>query len=153
MRLCAFWDCTMEVDEGMSFCREHGVKLNRQQIDPCPKCGRYKDTRYELCPDCQYGRPVADWKVSSRNLDAGEHTEPVYLEEPSGGDQEPEVSSDFSRRGASMYARGEATCPSCGSTSLTYKSVFSYFRCNDCETTFITPVYSYGERREKMGSS
>jgi hypothetical protein len=42
-------------------------------------------------------------------------------------------------------ARGEAQCPRCGSTNLTYKNVFDYFKCNDCRITFITPVYSYGE--------
>ena len=38
-------------------------------------------------------------------------------------------------------------CPRCGSSSLTYKNVFDYYKCNQCETTFITPVYSYGDAK------
>lgn len=44
-------------------------------------------------------------------------------------------------------ARGDAQCPRCGSTNLTYKNVFDYFKCNDCRITFITPVYSYGDEK------
>lgn len=44
-------------------------------------------------------------------------------------------------------ARGDAQCPRCGSTNLTYKNVFDYYKCNDCRITFITPVYSYGDKR------
>jgi hypothetical protein len=43
--------------------------------------------------------------------------------------------------------RGEAQCPRCGSSNLTYKNVFDYYKCNDCRITFITPVYSYGDDR------
>lgn len=43
--------------------------------------------------------------------------------------------------------RGDAQCPRCGSTNLTYKNVFDYYKCNDCRITFITPVYSYGDER------
>jgi hypothetical protein len=42
-------------------------------------------------------------------------------------------------------SRGEPLCPRCGSSDLTYKNVFDYYKCNKCDTTFITPVYSYGE--------
>lgn len=150
MRLCAYWDCMEEVDEGMSFCREHGKKLNRQLIDKCPKCGRYKDVRQDTCPDCRYGRPVADWKVASRNLEDAEYNEPVQESRPN-IPPESIPARGFDKRGASMFVRGEALCPSCGSPDLTYKSVFEYFRCNNCETTFITPVYSYGETRQKAG--
>ena len=151
MRLCAYWDCMKEVDEGMSFCREHGMKLNRQLIDKCPKCGRYKDIRQKMCPDCNYGRPVADWKVASRNLDeVTEYTEPSPVDEPVNDRAEQTYTLGHSIKDTSVYSRGEAMCPSCGSPHLTYKEVFDYFRCNDCETTFITPVYSYGETRERM---
>jgi len=43
---------------------------------------------------------------------------------------------------------GEALCPHCGSSNLTYKNVFDYFKCNKCQHTFITPVYSYGQEQE-----
>ena len=150
MRLCGYWDCMEEVEEGISFCREHARKLNLQLIDKCPKCGRYKDIRQKLCPDCNYGRPVAGWKISSRNLDEADEVQagsgtpenpapdyevPVY-------NQEVDISSN-------AVSRGDAICPSCGSPHLTYKNVFDYFKCNDCETTFITPVYTYGETSQK----
>ncbi len=144
MRLCAYWDCMEEVDEGMSFCREHGRMLNRQLIDKCPKCGRYKDIRQKFCPDCNYGRPVADWKVASRNLDEVNE----YVEPPSQAEQVnayEQSTPELTGSGVQPPARGEAMCPSCGSSNLTYKNVFDYYRCDDCETTFITPVYSYGE--------
>ncbi len=148
MRLCAFWDCMEEVDEGMSFCREHARKLNLQLIDKCPRCGRYKDVRLKLCPDCNYGRPVAGWKISSRNLEEIDYQE---IDKPK---EEPPV-LPVSRQSADLVpeerqvTRGEATCPSCGSFDLTYKKAFDYFKCNGCETTFITPVYSYGDSGAK----
>jgi len=151
MRLCAYWDCTREVEEGMSFCREHGQKLNKQQIDKCPKCGRYKDIRYEMCPDCLYGRPVAEWKVASRDLESGTYVEPSNTEETRNENERARNLREWDRTGAQMSVRGEATCPSCGSISLTYKSVFGYYRCNDCNTTFITPVYNYGEQGRRPG--
>ncbi|UCD09656.1 MAG: hypothetical protein JSU79_03160 [Dehalococcoidales bacterium] len=133
-----------EVDEGMSFCRDHGRMLNRQLIDKCPKCGRYKDARQKHCPDCNYGRPVADWKVSSRNLEeVTEYIEPAPPPEPVVSSGNPV--SDLPSSTTSQPARGEAMCPSCGSVDLAYKEVFDYFRCNACDTTFVTPVYSYGE--------
>ena len=144
MRLCAYWDCMEEVDEGMSFCREHGRMLNRQLIDKCPKCGRYKDSRQKHCPDCNYGRPVANWKVSSRNLEeVTEYVEPAPPPEPVTSYENP--ASELTHSSTSPSARGEAMCPSCGSANLTYKETFDYFRCNACDTTFVTPVYSYGE--------
>ena len=151
MRLCAFWDCMEEVDEGMSFCRDHGRMLNRQLIDKCPKCGRYKDSRQKFCPDCNYGRPVADWKVASRNLEEV----PEYIEPDSRKDPvvRYENSSPTSTNASKPPARGEAMCPSCGSTTLVYKEVFDYFRCNSCDTTFVTPVYSYGEAGFKFGGA
>ncbi len=152
MRLCAYWDCMEVVDEGMSFCREHGRMLNRQLIDKCPKCGRYKDSRQKFCPDCNYGRPVADWKVSSRNLEeVSEYLEPASQQNPVNA--YGNSSSALTRSGASPPARGEALCPSCGSANLTYKEVFDYYRCNACDTTFVTPVYSYGEAGFKSGGS
>ncbi|MBN2238740.1 MAG: hypothetical protein JW712_03120 [Dehalococcoidales bacterium] len=155
MRLCAFWDCMEEVEEGISFCREHARKLNLQLIDKCPKCGRYKDVRQKLCPDCNYGRPVAGWKISSRNLGEVDESQeqPVYpvAEAPRYDDPVYENEIDIS---SANVSRGEATCPSCGSPNLTYKKVFDYFKCNDCETTFITPVYSYGEVfRKELGTN
>jgi ribosomal protein L37AE/L43A len=150
MPLCAYWDCTKEVEEGMSFCREHGIKLNNQQIDRCPKCGRYKDIRYDMCPDCKYGRPIADWKVSSRDLGSGTYVEPGSQEEPKAEYERARNLREWERSRAAR-TRGEATCPNCGSTNLTYKDVFDYFRCNDCGTTFITPVYTYEEQARRPG--
>jgi len=43
---------------------------------------------------------------------------------------------------------GDALCPHCGSSNLTYKNVFGYYKCNKCLHTFITPVYSYGQKQE-----
>jgi len=43
----------------------------------------------------------------------------------------------------------EALCPRCGSTNLTYKNVFDYFKCNACKHTFITPKYVYGHEKEQ----
>ncbi|HEY93437.1 MAG TPA: hypothetical protein G4O15_00670 [Dehalococcoidia bacterium] len=141
-----------EVDEGMSFCREHGRMLNRQLIDKCPKCGRYKDSRQKHCPDCNYGRPVADWKVSSRNLEeVTEYIEPASPRESS--TSHGNSGSAVTPSHTSPPARGEAMCPSCGSANLTYKEVFDYFRCNACDTTFVTPVYSYGEAGFKPGGA
>lgn len=39
--------------------------------------------------------------------------------------------------------RPETLCPRCGSSDLTYKNVFDYFKCNSCKHTFITPKYVY----------
>ena len=135
----------------MSFCREHGRLLNRQLIDKCPKCGRYKDSRQKFCPDCNYGRPVPDWKVSSRNLDeVTEYVEPTPPpQNPAGSNAN--TTSALTHPGSSPPSRGEALCPSCGSSNLTYKEVFDYFRCNACDTTFVTPVYSYGEAGYNSG--
>ncbi len=150
MRLCGFWDCMEEVDEGMSFCREHARKLNFGLIDKCSKCGRYKDVRQKLCPDCNYGRPVAGWKISSRNLDEIGVQEP---EKPAKVVEQPQpalpVVDAVIKQQKPQVSRGEATCPSCGSVNLTYKKAFDYYKCNNCETTFITPVYSYGETTER----
>jgi len=154
MRLCAYWDCMQEVDEGMNFCREHAIMLNRQLIDKCPKCGRYKDIRQNLCPDCNYGRPVAGWKVMSRNLDEIDETvDQLHPEEPDNPYTSPAYTPPVQEAGPPpTFARGEALCPSCGSPNLTYKKTFDYFRCNDCESTFITPVYSYGDARSREGT-
>ncbi len=136
----------------MSFCREHGRMLNRQLIDKCPKCGRYKDSRQKHCPDCNYGRPVADWKVSSRNLEeVTEYIEPTSTLEPVINHETP--TSAQTPSSTSPPARGAAMCPSCGASNLTYKEVFDYFRCNACDTTFVTPVYSYGEAGFKSGGT
>jgi ribosomal protein L37AE/L43A len=43
----------------------------------------------------------------------------------------------------------EAQCPFCRSSNLTYKNVMRYYKCNTCENTFINPVYSYGEAKER----
>ena len=43
----------------------------------------------------------------------------------------------------------EALCPRCGSSNLTYKNVFDYFKCNACKHTFITPKYVYGPEKEQ----
>jgi hypothetical protein len=138
MRLCAYWDCREEVSEGVSFCREHGRRLNRQLIDKCPKCGRYKDTRIKFCPDCTYGRPVAEWKISNRNLDkVTKYIDPTFP-------IEPVKKSEFSIRQPDID-KGEPVCPGCGSSNLTYKTAFDYYRCEDCEITFVTPVYNYGK--------
>jgi len=143
-----------EVDEGMSFCREHARKLNLGLIDKCPKCGRYKDVRQKLCPDCNYGRPVAGWKISSRNLEEVDHQDidkPVEAE--SKKEQRPSnpVIEDEIVPEAPKITRGEATCPSCGSLELVYKKAFDYYKCNTCSTTFITPVYTYGEAPDRTG--
>lgn len=152
MRLCAYWDCMEEVDEGMSFCREHGTMLNRQLIDKCPKCGRYKDSRQKFCPDCNYGRPVADWKVSSRNLEeVTEYIEPAPPQNPVAS--YGHSTSALTPSNSPPPARGEPMCPSCGSANLMYKEVFDYFRCNACDTTFVTPVFSYGEAGFKSGAT
>ena len=37
----------------------------------------------------------------------------------------------------------ETLRPRCGSSDLTYKNVFDYFKCNSCKHTFITPKYVY----------
>jgi hypothetical protein len=49
----------------------------------------------------------------------------------------------------------ETLCPRCGSSDLTYKNVFDYFKCNACKHTFITPKYVYdsGEPQAGQGSS
>lgn len=44
----------------------------------------------------------------------------------------------------------EALCPRCGSTDLTYKNVFDYFKCNACKHTFITPKYVYGPEKQQV---
>ena len=139
MNICAYWDCASEIDEEMSFCHEHGLKMDKGLIDQCPRCGRYKDKRYTLCPDCRYGRPIADWKISSRTVKTG-------------GYAQPEHSEKWDKKGLIMYSRGEARCPSCGSSNLVYKSVFEYFKCNKCKSTFITPVYNHAEDKERLGT-
>ncbi len=149
MRICAYWDCSREINEQDSFCHEHGPKLNKGLIDQCPKCGRFKDTRYKLCPDCRYGRPIAEWKIRNRNLKAAKYTELELSEKSENVYAESEGADKRDKRGAIEYSRGEAECPRCGSSDLTYKSVFDYFRCNNCKSTFITPVYSYDKEKEK----
>jgi len=140
MRLCAYWDCREELDEGVSFCREHGRRLNRKLIDKCPKCGRYKDTRIKFCPDCTYGRPVAEWKVSSRNLDnITKYIDPTFpVESPKKNE------FNISGENQPIIEKGEPMCPGCGSSNLTYKTALGYYRCDECEITFVTPVYTYG---------
>lgn len=47
--------------------------------------------------------------------------------------------------------RPETLCPRCGSSDLTYKNVFDYFKCNACKHTFITPKYVYDSGESQAG--
>ena len=50
---CVFWNCTVKVQRGHTFCYEHYQDALDGKIDQCPGCGRGKDSQYELCLDCR----------------------------------------------------------------------------------------------------
>ena len=49
--------------------------------------------------------------------------------------------------------RGEPLCPRCKSSHFTYKAVFRYYKCSECQNTFITPLYNNGQEQEMRGST
>ena len=56
---CAFWDCAEPIRSNHFLCYDHFLDWEDGLIDECPRCKRYKDSRYELCLDCKQSRPLA----------------------------------------------------------------------------------------------
>ena len=59
---CGHWDCKKPVAENSFLCSQHYEDWTRGLMDRCPKCGRFKEVKYQLCLDCYFGRPVATWE-------------------------------------------------------------------------------------------
>jgi len=59
--VCGYWECDRRIRRHHFLCGEHYEDLRDGLIDRCPKCGRYKDSTYDLCLDCYYGRRAAPW--------------------------------------------------------------------------------------------
>ncbi|MSQ40880.1 MAG: hypothetical protein EXR55_04345 [Dehalococcoidia bacterium] len=56
---CQYWDCRWPISPNHFLCLEHYDDFQDGFINQCPKCGRYKDSDYDLCLDCYRGRPVS----------------------------------------------------------------------------------------------
>ena len=71
--ICGYWECNRRIPYNHFLCAEHYEDWEYGFIDQCPKCGRFKDSMYELCLDCAYNRPVIPWKPSAVIPDIKEH--------------------------------------------------------------------------------
>ncbi len=60
--ICGHWGCQKRIPDDEFLCAEHYDDWVNGLIDRCPKCGRFKDVSYQLCLDCYFGRPVAQWE-------------------------------------------------------------------------------------------
>jgi len=52
MKKCAFWACSVAIDDSKQLCKEHEMQCNEGYINQCPKCDSYKETRYLQCWAC-----------------------------------------------------------------------------------------------------
>ena len=57
-KTCAYWSCKQQVEGSNYLCLEHYRASQNGTVDRCPKCGRFKDAKFELCPDCCELMPV-----------------------------------------------------------------------------------------------
>ena len=60
--ICGYWECNRRIPYNHFLCAEHYEDWEDGFIDQCPRCGRFKDSMYELCLDCAYRRPVTRWE-------------------------------------------------------------------------------------------
>ncbi len=60
--ICGYWECKTRISDDDFLCAGHYKGWVDGLIDRCPKCGRFKDVMYQLCLDCYFGRPVAQWE-------------------------------------------------------------------------------------------
>ena len=63
--ICGYWECDRSIPYNHFLCAEHYEDWEDGFIDQCPRCGRFKDSMYELCLDCAYNRPLVPWKPSA----------------------------------------------------------------------------------------
>ena len=60
--ICGYWDCDKQIPDDGFLCERHYEGWVKGLVDRCPKCGRFKETMYQVCPDCYIGREVAYWE-------------------------------------------------------------------------------------------
>ena len=58
LNFCSYAGCKKQIPSNHFLCAEHHEDYKSQLINECPKCGRFKNTYYKYCADCQFGRPV-----------------------------------------------------------------------------------------------
>ena len=63
--ICGYFECDRRIPYNHFLCTEHYEDWEDGFIDQCPRCGRFKDSMYELCLDCAYHRPFTPWKPST----------------------------------------------------------------------------------------
>jgi predicted GIY-YIG superfamily endonuclease len=64
---CRFWNCAQSIQPNYFLCSEHYELLQLRQINQCPGCKRYKLVKYDLCLDCNDGKPVNSPKQSAES--------------------------------------------------------------------------------------
>ena len=57
---CAFWDCAEPIRSHYLLCYDHFLDREEGLINECPRCKRFKDSRYELCLDCEQSKPLRE---------------------------------------------------------------------------------------------
>lgn len=55
---CAFWDCAEPITSNHLLCYDHFLDREDGLINECPRCNRFKDSRFELCLDCKQSIPI-----------------------------------------------------------------------------------------------
>lgn len=53
IKKCEYWDCESNIREDHFLCAEHYPLYKENLIDKCASCGKFKDTKYELCLLCR----------------------------------------------------------------------------------------------------
>jgi len=66
INICRYWSCQERIRSDHFLCIEHYDDYCDGFIDECPKCGRFKDSLYELCLDCAQGRKPNQWKPTTK---------------------------------------------------------------------------------------
>ena len=49
---CGYQDCSETILPWFELCAPHNTAKQKGEIDQCPNCGQYKDTKFPLCRTC-----------------------------------------------------------------------------------------------------
>ena len=79
-KTCAYQDCDQSIAPWFMLCLDHNADKQSGLIDQCPDCGRYKDSRYPLCRDCNASGKSATPKspTSGRRGEYDPESNPVW---------------------------------------------------------------------------
>lgn len=81
-KVCALWDCVVQVRQDWTVCPEHYPDFADAKVDICPGCGWLKSKQYEQCLPCRNGKAPPKGRRTNATVNNRIAEPPVRYEVP-----------------------------------------------------------------------